>query len=180
MSPQPPKQPPAPKPVKPTVDRSLAKDVAKHIDRRQMRRKLLLWALFVGAIVLAAMYLTCGLGGKGKGEGKGPGDGSGPVQPLLSPADAGPRHCAVRIALNGISVDGKPATVEEAVTACKGAAAAEVLVTGGARQGDWEDLKAAFERAEIRILLEEPKSGSAGGTGAAPAGSAGTSNGSGS
>jgi hypothetical protein len=162
MSPQAPK-PPAPKP---TADRRLAKDVAKHLDRRRMRRKLLVWALLVGALVLAALYATCGsgwgLGGKGKGKGAGSGPGSGSVQGLLSTTDAGPRRCAIRIAAGGITADGKPATVEQAVAACKDATAAEILVTGGAREGDWEDLKVALERAKIQILRVEPKSGSGG------------------
>jgi hypothetical protein len=140
--------------------------VAKHLDRRQIRRKLLLWALLVGAIVLAALYLTCGrgfgLGGLGKGKGEGSGPGS--VSPLLSTTDAGPSRCEIRVAAAGIAVGGKPATVEEAVAACKGAAEAKVLVTGGAREGDWEDLKAAFERAGIQILRVEPKAA----TGSAP------------
>ncbi|HSK01938.1 MAG TPA: hypothetical protein VK932_11880 [Kofleriaceae bacterium] len=144
--------------------------MAKHLDRRQMRRKLVFWALLVGAIVLAALYLTCGkgfgLGGKGKGAGKGEGAGPGPgsVQPLLSaPVDAGPIRCEVRVAASGITVGGKPATVDEAVAACKAATGTDVLVTGGARQGDWEDLKAAFERAGIRYQRVEPGStGSAG------------------
>lgn len=166
MSPQAPR-PPAPRPV---PDRHLARDMAKHLDRRQMRRKLVFWALLVGAIVLAALYLTCGkgfgLGGKGKGAGKGEGAGPGPgsVQPLLSaPVDAGPIRCEVRVAASGITVGGKPATVDEAVAACKAATGTDVLVTGGARQGDWEDLKAAFERAGIRYQRVEPGStGSAG------------------
>jgi hypothetical protein len=144
--------------------------VAKHIDRRQMRRKLFLWALLIGAITLAAFYLTCGqgfgLGGKGKGTGAGSGAGPGSVQPLLSPApDAGLSRCEIRIAASGITIDGKPVTVDEAVAACKRATEAKVLVTGGARVGDWEDLKAAFDRAEIQILRVEPKSGSAGSAG---------------
>jgi hypothetical protein len=141
--------------------------VAKHLDRRRTRRKLLLWALVVGALVLAALYATCGRGFGlgfggfgGKGEGEGDGSGPGSVQTLISPADAGPRRCEIRIAASGITADGKPATVDEAVAACQGATAAEVLVTGGARQGDWEDLKAAFDRAGIQILRVEPKGGS--------------------
>lgn len=183
MKPEAPK-PPAPRPI---LDRRGARDVAKHLDRRRMRRKLLFWAALVGAIVLAALYLTCGrgwgLGGKGKGAGSGAGSGPGSAAPLLSVVDAGPRRCEVRIAASGIAVDGKPATVAEAVTACKAGTSAEVLVTGGARQGDWEDLKAAFDGAGIQILRVEPKgsgsgSGGAGGggsaSGAAGAGSGGT------
>jgi hypothetical protein len=158
MSPQAPK-PPAPKPP---VDRHLARDVAKHIDRRRMRRKLLVWMLLVGALVLAALYLRCGrgwgLGGKGNGNGEGPGSGS--VQTLVSPTDAGPRRCQIRIAADGITADGKRATVEEAVAACKGGPVADVLVTGGARESDWEQLKAAFERAGIEPRPVEPKGGS--------------------
>src|SRR5262245_852689 len=92
-----------------------------------------------------------GMGGKGEGSGTGAGSGSGSGSPPPSPPEASPRRCKVRIAAGGIAVDGKPATVEEAVVACKSTEGAEVLVTGGARKGDHEDLKAAFERAGIRI-----------------------------
>lgn len=150
--------------------------MARHLDRRQMRRKLFFWALLVGAIVLAALYLTCGkgfgLGGKGKGKGAGSGAGPGSVQPLISPPiDAGPIRCEVRVAASGITVGGKPATVDEAVAACKAAVGTDVLVTGGARQGDWEDLKAAFERAGIRYQRVEP--GSSGDTGGDSSGKTG-------
>jgi hypothetical protein len=165
MSPQAPK-PPAPSP---TPDRRFAKDVAKHLDRRRMRRRLFGWTFVLGAIALAASYLTCGqgfgLGGKGPGKGEGSGPGSGSVQALISPDDAGPSRCQIRIAASGITVAGKPATVDEALAACKGVTAAEVLVTGGAREGDWEDLKAAFDHAGIQILRVEPKGGSAGSAG---------------
>jgi len=178
MSPQAPK-PPAPNP---TPDRRFAKDVAKHLDRRRMRRRLFGWTLVLGAIALAASYLTCGqgfgLGGKGPGKGEGSGPGSGPIEALISTDDAGPRRCQIRVAAGGIAVDGKPATVDEALAACKGVTAAEVLVTGGAREGDWEDLKTAFDRAGIQILRVEPKGGSAGSAGSAnsadSAGSAGS------
>jgi len=149
----------------PTVDRRLAKDVAKHLDRRRMRRKVLVWMLLVAALVIAALYLRWGGGwglfGKGKGDGKGEGPGS--VQTLVSPADAGPRRCQVRVAAEGITADGKQVTVEEAVAACKGAATVEVFVTGGAREGDREDLEAAFDRAGIQYLRVRPK-GSGGGS----------------
>jgi hypothetical protein len=164
-------EPKAPKPPAPSpnVDRRFAKDVAKQLDRRRMRRKLLIWALVVAALVVAALYLTCGrgwgLGGKGKGEGSGPGSGEGSVSPLMSVVDAGPRQCEVRVAASGITVDGKPATVAEAVTACKTGMPAHVFVTGGARQGDWVELKAALDGAKIKILLTEPEGGENGNSG---------------
>jgi len=149
----------------PTPDRRFAKDVAKHLDRRRMRRKILGWMIVLGAAALAAFYLTCGRGwglGKGAGQGPGSGPGSGSVNALLSPYDAEPSRCHVRIAAAGIAVDGKPATVEEAVAACKGASASEILVTGGAREGDWKDIKAAFEQAGIKIVHIERHGGRAG------------------
>ena len=116
----------------------------------------LLWLLLRGK----GWGLGWGLGGRGKGDeggggGGGTGDGAGPSPPSTSYASR--RQCKVRIAAAGISVDGKPATVEEAVTVCKSTAGAEVLVTGGAREGDRQDLKAAFQRAGIQIGWIEPK-----------------------
>jgi hypothetical protein len=173
MSPQAPK-PPAPSP---TPDRRFAKDVAKHLDRRRMRRRLFGWTIVLGALALAASYLTCGqgfgLGGKGLGKGEGSGPGSGSVEALIAAGDAGPSRCQIRVAAGGIAVDGKPATVDEALAACKGVTAAEVLVTGGAREGDWEDLKAAFDRAGIQILRIEPRGGS-GGSGGGSGGGTGS------
>jgi len=61
-----------------------------------------------------------------------------------------PRRCKIRIASGGISVDGRAVTVEEAIAACRSAKDVEVLVTGGARDGDYEDLEAALRKAGIR------------------------------
>jgi len=174
MSPQTPKTP-APRPIS---DQRLAKDVAKHLDRRRMRRKLLSWVLLVAALVLAALYARCGsgwgLGGKGKGEGSGAGPGS--VQPLRSTTDTGPHRCELRVGASGIIADGKPATVEEAVAACKDAVETKVLVTGGAREGDWEDLKAALERAKIPFQRVESEGGGDGpGSGSGDSGGSGGS-----
>ncbi|MFN0246149.1 MAG: hypothetical protein ACKV2T_04530 [Kofleriaceae bacterium] len=133
-------------PVTPT-----AKSIAKQLDRRQMRRRLLFLALVVGAIIAAITFLTCGqgfgLGGKGKGSGAA--SGSGPGSALT--VDAGPKRCAIRIAAAGSTVDGQPATVEQIVAACKSTTGADVTVTGDARQGDWDTLRAALEAAEVAI-----------------------------
>ena len=131
-----------------SVDKKLAKDVAKQLDRRQVRRKLLIWALVIGAIVAAILFLTCGRGWGIGGAGKGEGSGS------ATPADAGPKRCAIRVTATGITLDGVAATRDAIVTACTGATA-DVVVTGDARQGDWEELKAALERANIQVFLKQ-------------------------
>jgi len=96
-----------------------------------------------------------GLGGEGQGAGQGAGDGAGSPSPSTS--DFSPRRCKVRIAAGGIAVDGKPASVEEAVNVCKSTEGAEVLVTGGAREGDYQDLRAAFQRAGVQTWWIEPQ-----------------------
>ncbi|MBL9016988.1 MAG: hypothetical protein JNL83_22555 [Myxococcales bacterium] len=129
-------------------DKKLAKDVARQLDRRQLRRKLLIWGLVIAAIVAAILFVTCGrgwgLGGAGKGEGSG----------SSVPADAGPKRCAIRVTATGITLDGVASTRDAIVSACAGATA-DVVVTGDARQGDWDDLKAALERANIPVFLKQ-------------------------
>jgi len=133
-------------------NKQLAKDVAKQLDRRRMRRKLVLFALFVVVIALAVTYLTCGrgwgIGGAGKGEGSGS-SGSAVVR------DAGPNRCSLRVTADGIFVDGAPATREAAVATCKATTGADVVVTGDARQGDWDALRAALEAAGVPIFTKQ-------------------------
>lgn len=128
-----------------------AKDIAKQLERRAFRRRLVLWAALIGLIVLAIMFIRfgggLGIGGDGKGDGKG--DGSAP------PVDAGPSRCAIRVAAAGITVDGAPATQAEAVERCKKTTGADVVVTGDARQGDWDALRAALEAAKIQIFTKQ-------------------------
>ncbi len=133
-------------------DNQLAKDVAKQLDRRRMRRRMLLLSSFIAAIALAITFLTCGrgwgVGGAGKGEGSGPGPGT------ASAVDKGPARCAIRVTGSGIVVGGKPATRQEAVKACKATTGADVVITGDARQGDWDELRAALQAAHIPVFTK--------------------------
>lgn len=135
-------------------DNHFAKDVAKQLDRRRMRRKLVMLGLFIAAIALAITYLTCGrgwgVGGAGKGEGSGPGPGSGTV----ARADAGPNRCSIRVTADGILVDGSPSTRDAAVAACKATTGADVVITGDARQGDWDALRTELEAAKVPIYAK--------------------------
>nr|MBA3818061.1 hypothetical protein [Deltaproteobacteria bacterium] len=100
-----------------------------------------------------------GFGGAGEGEGSGPGSGagSGPGSVATPAVDAGPVRCAVRVTSEGMTVGGTKATLDEVVTACKATTGAEVLITGDARQGDWDDLRTAFDAAGIEYLTREPR-----------------------
>lgn len=143
-------------PTSRTGDPRLARDVAKHLDRRRIRRKLVLWTVVLALLAAAARYLTCGQGfGLGDlGIGTGESDGSGSVHTVVAPA-----RCAVRVTASGITVDGKPMQRDEAVAACKATSGAEVVVTGDARQGDWEALKSALQAADVKdIVVHQPSS----------------------
>jgi hypothetical protein len=136
--------------------KQLAKDVATELDRRRRRRKLLLLAIWIALIVAAALYLRCGRGwglgggkGTGKGSGQGPGSGSA-VVPVMTPA---PQRCTVRVSAEGITVDGTKRTRDEAVEACKKTEGAMVTVTGDAREGDWDELRAGLQTVGVKIYI---------------------------
>jgi hypothetical protein len=146
-----------------TGDKRFVRDVAKQLDRRRMRRRMTIWSALLALIVAAAGYLRCGSGfGVGTGTGTGKEAGTEPVRPV-----AGPRRCALRVALAGITVDGKPMSRDEAVAACKATTGVDAVVTGDARQGDWEELRAALVAAGIQdIRVRETVSPGSGGSGA--------------
>lgn len=127
-------------------DRQFARDVAKQIDRRRTRRRLTRWTALLALVIAGAAYLRLG-GGLGRlGLGGGDGDDGDARRPL-----AGPQRCTIRISAAGITVGSKPMARDAAVAACKGAAGADVVVTGDAREGDWQDLRAALEAAGIAV-----------------------------
>jgi hypothetical protein len=117
------------------------KRLAKELDRRRMRRRLLALTTLLAAAIAAAMYLRCG-SGFGTG-GKGPGEGG--TTKTVTTSDAAVR-CQLRLTATGITVDGKAATREEAIAACKSKTGADVLITGDSRQGDWDELRGALDR----------------------------------
>lgn len=137
-------------------DRQLARDVARQIDRRRTRRRLTLWTALLALVIAAAAYLRLGGGLGALGLGGGAGDDGEERHPL-----AGPQRCAIRISAAGITVGGTPITRDAAVAACKGAAGADVVVTGDAREGDWRDLRAALEAAGIAVHQRLHPAGSA-------------------
>lgn len=127
--------------------KQLAKDVAIVIERRRRRRKLLVWTVIIAIIVAAVMYL------RGRGWGLGTGTGTGRGSAVASPSDAGPARCTVRVSAEGITVDGTKVSRDDAVAACKSSDGAMVTVTGDARQGDWDELRAALQAVGVKIYI---------------------------
>ena len=136
-----------------TVDKKFAKTVAKEIDRRRMRRRLFTLLAILGLLIAAVLFLRCGSGWGtgGKGEGK------GGTKVGSAAVDAGPVRCAIRLTAKGLTVDGKQATREQAIATCKKTSGADVLITGDSRQGDWDELRAALEAANIPFFTREPR-----------------------
>jgi hypothetical protein len=122
--------------------------------QKHRKRGLLVWGAIAGLIALAIMYWRCG-GGFGIGGGDGLGGGEGDTVKATA-VDAGVKRCQLRLAAAGITVDGKAMSQAEAVAACKQAGGAEVVVTGDARQGDWDALRSALGEAGVRQSLSQP------------------------
>lgn len=133
-------------------NKQLTKDVATQIERSRRRRKLLVWSVIIAIIVAAILYLGFGRGW-GLGTGTGTGSGSGVRSAVAIPTDAGPARCTVRVGAEGITVDGNKVSRDDAVAACKATEGAMVTVTGDARQGDWDELRAALQAVGVKIYI---------------------------
>jgi hypothetical protein len=122
-----------------------AKDVARELDRRHRNRRLLILGGWVVLVVLAALYLRCGRGWGLGGSGTGTGNGSGTT--------AAPHRCSVRVTAKGLELAGKPTTPTAIVSGC--AQGVDVIVTGDARQGDWDALRATLDAAHIPVFVHQ-------------------------
>lgn len=131
-------------------------------ERRPPRRarRMALASLLLAAIVVGWLLRDCGLGlGPGGGLGFGPGELLGPdpgedtasdARPV-QPIDARPGPCVLSLSSAGLTLGGAPATVEEAVRACRAAGAAELHVTTAARAGTYDELKRALDQAGVVV-----------------------------
>jgi hypothetical protein len=139
-------------------------EASQRLKRRGSMGRLLFWLVAIAAIVAVFLIARCG-GGFGFGKG-GLGVGGGSSQGVLGErgtgsgagtgtgGDVAPARCMVRVDGSGVSVAGKPATVDEVIAACKAATAgADVIVAGDARQGTWEELRTALDANGIASLV---------------------------
>lgn len=132
--------------------RQLVNDVASELERRRRRRKLFFFIVWAALIIAALLWIRCGRGWGTGGKDPGQGPSTESVQPVMT---TGPKRCVVRVSAEGIAVDGTLMKREDAVAACKQTEGALVTVTGDARQGDWDELRAAFEAEGVPIFTRE-------------------------
>lgn len=88
-----------------------------------------------------------GLGGR-EGAGKTPGPSGRPTTPTVSPG-SGPARARLMLTPEGITVDGKAMSLDEAIETVRAARDVEVVVTGDTMQGDVDDLLVALFLAGI-------------------------------
>jgi hypothetical protein len=132
-------------------------------EARPPRRRGGLLLLLALVAVLAWLLGRCqgfglgpggGLGGgdgAGRGDGEGDGGRAGAAGGRAPDVDAGPRRCRLRLDAAGLTRDGRPLAIADAITACR-PAGAEVVVTGDARQGALDALREAFATAGVSLL----------------------------
>jgi hypothetical protein len=132
--------------------KALAKDVAKELSAQRRRRKLATYSVFGVLLAAAIMFVRCGTGW-GVGGGDGDGIGAKGTGKANGSAAAQPQRCTVRVTAEGILVDGAKKTRDEAVATCKKTDGAMVTVTGDARQGDWDELRAALQAVGVKIYI---------------------------
>ena len=79
----------------------------------------------------------------------------GPFAALLwaySHQPAPPERCTLRVAANGIYVDGDPTTREQAVAKCKHTSGAVVIVASDAPPSAWPALRSGLEHERITFI----------------------------
>jgi len=108
--------------------------------------------LVIAALIALLIYLQLGRGDGLAGEGT---SAPPPDAGLAVALDAGPSRCAVRVTGAGLVLDGAPAEREAIVARCKATTGADVVVTGDARQGDWDALREALEAAGVAIYTKQ-------------------------
>ena len=78
-----------------------------------------------------------------------------PIDAPSAPPDAPAGPCQLVLDSKGLTVDGAPASIEDAVRACGATGKARLNATGGARAGTYDDLIRALEQAGIAVELED-------------------------
>lgn len=117
-----------------TIARETARELQYRDARRRWKRNGAIAGVTVGAVLLAMLFLKLG---QSVGTGRA---GTAPTPP---------QHPRIRIDASGITIDGTPAGIGDAVSRALRAGGADVVVTGDARQGDVDQLLAALRASGV-------------------------------
>ena len=75
-------------------------------------------------------------------------------------AKGAPARCRLALRKGGLTLDGSPATIDDAVATCAAASdGAELWVSGAARYGDYLALREALETAGVKLQTARPGGG---------------------
>ncbi|WP_428265376.1 hypothetical protein [Haliangium sp.] len=130
------------------------------MNQRRPKRRRGRWVFaIVAASAAVGGWLARDCTGLGTGTGLGLGERRAPVEVVqpVSGGDAGlgsdarPEPCALYVDSKGLTIDGAPGSVEDAVTACRGAGKARLRATGAARAGTYDALVQALDQAGIAV-----------------------------
>jgi hypothetical protein len=109
--------------------RALAREMERRETERRWRRDGLVAGGVVGVVLLALLFVRLGQG---------------------SGASA---HAKIRLAANGLTVNGAVASIGDAILASRAAGGADVTVVGDARQGDVETLIGALRASGLPFTV---------------------------
>lgn len=125
--------------------------------KRRKRRPIFLTMLLALAVLLGALYRGC-LGPLGIDTGM---DSERADTPPSAPAgdaqvasDAGPAipdRCALRLGSMGLTLNGEPVEVDDAVRICRQVGSANLEVSGMARTGTYQQIKRALGEAGVPL-----------------------------
>jgi hypothetical protein len=123
--------------------------------KREKKRGRPVLLVSLCGVLAAILYLRCD-DGLGLLERVGLVD---PEEPPSATIDAAPpavddariERCRLRLDGAGLTLGGEPVELDDAVEACRAAGAADLVVTGDATFGTFEEVRAALEEAGVEV-----------------------------
>jgi hypothetical protein len=121
--------------------------------------KKLSWIIVIAAaLIVLGLILGWWRWGMGRGGGGGgipiggTGQGEEREEAPETPPSPAPARCELRLDADGLTIDGKPGTIVDAVRVCLRSGEALLRVVGDAPYGVYQELRRALEQAKVKIL----------------------------